>query len=582
MQTSTEVSVRFRSHLCIVAAMSLLLGVWGCWWGYPFRLHPDTHIVVEDAWRIATTGQTVVSGYMYGWLPRLLYAGAMAHLATVMPHEPPARDLYLDMEAPFWAYIVARTVNALLSTGLVVVVAMLGARLLGPQGGVLAALAVAVSFLRVRECHFASPDTPQTFFIWLSIYLTVRAFYGIGRLRDWAIAGCAAGAAAACRLPAGLVIVTPLFASLLAFSDRERKDARRTARLLTVLAGAAAAFAVANYGLLMDPIKIVMAMAGEGGKHEGPGIFPARLGALDYFTRQTPSGGVGALMVLASGLGLLAWLFGSRRQGLSIVLSFAIPFYTFIVLTGQPSRWFLPIVAFLSLCTGGLSLLHARGGKWRVLVWALLLPALSISVVQCVMADYWMSVPNTRALAAQWIDRNVPARAGVSSGPWWDTGPFDHVRVRQVPLPSHPYPTGRARAEFVTRAWASPMFQALLDVLGPTMRDRVEKRVEAARETLRVTYAPRKDFPLPLSWYRDHGVDYIVLSDVTIRRRLGQHSGTDDAKTRSWREFFRSVEHECEKVATFSPPPSIQICWPLAFAEHPEVTVYRIPHANDP
>ena len=78
MQTSTEVSVRFRSHLCIVAAMSLLLGVWGCWWGYPFRLHPDTHIVVEDAWRIATTGQTVVSGYMYGWLPRLLYAGAMA------------------------------------------------------------------------------------------------------------------------------------------------------------------------------------------------------------------------------------------------------------------------------------------------------------------------------------------------------------------------------------------------------------------------------------------------------------------------------------------------------------------------
>lgn len=570
----------FRRFLAGIVACALLLGLWGCWWGSPYPLHPDTPRLVEDAWRLATTGQTAVSGHMYGWLPRMIYAGALAPLALIFPHEPATR--VPDMAAPFWAYVVARSVNALLSAGLVLVVGLLGARLLGPAGGLLAAGALAVSFLRVRECHWASPDTPQTLFIWLTIALTVRAFDGRGTWKEWALAGAGAGAAAACRLPTGMVVLTPLFAASLRPPASEQPGPRRRARWGWVLAGAAGAFVVTDYGVLLEPAKLVLAMAGEAGKHEGAGAFAARLGVAHYFLGQTPAGGVGPLMLLAAAVGLVAWLLGEHRRWMPILLSFVIPFLLFIGLTGQPSRWFLPVVPFVALSLGGLCLHGLRGGMGRGVAAALVLVAFGVSLVECVRADYWMSVPNTRALAAQWIDRNLPAGTTVATyetGWWHLVGPFDRTRLRKVSFPEVPFPTARGRAEALLEAASSPLFRRVVAHLGARLQERLARRVAEARRTLERDYAPGRDRPAPLSYYQAAGVQYVITSSLGRDQWLNLRTTEETLRATSWLAFYAQLDRECRRVAVFSAPPGAKRCWPLSFAEHPEVIIYQVPPA---
>ena len=97
-------------------------------------------------------------------------------------------------------YLWGRAVTAILGTLTVVLVYRIGMRW-GARHAALAAGLMAVMPLHVRESHYVLTDVPVTFFVTLTLLLTLGA-HERERAPSFAWAGAAAGLAAATKYPA--------------------------------------------------------------------------------------------------------------------------------------------------------------------------------------------------------------------------------------------------------------------------------------------------------------------------------------------------------------------------------------------
>jgi len=153
----------------------------------------------------------------------------------------------LDQIWPGDFYFWARSFTALLSVG-TVYVTYRAARRWTPLTAIVAALALAVQPQLVREAHFALTDTPLTFFVALTMLLSLYACEA-GRLRWFIFAGVGAGLAAATKYNGGTALLMPLAACL-----RVGELRVRTLAVVGVIVGAAAAFvAGAPFSILNLP-----------------------------------------------------------------------------------------------------------------------------------------------------------------------------------------------------------------------------------------------------------------------------------------------------------------------------------------
>ena len=106
---------------------------------------------------------------------------------------------------------------------------------------------MAVMPLHVRESHYVLTDVPLTFFVTLTLLLTLRAAER-ERAVDFAWAGAAAGLAAATKYPGALSLLLPLIAVWMTLGAKPS----RALASLAALGGAAAAFLLAAPYTLLD------------------------------------------------------------------------------------------------------------------------------------------------------------------------------------------------------------------------------------------------------------------------------------------------------------------------------------------
>lgn len=114
-----------------------------------------------------------------------------------MPNPPYPGDLTNANKASFADLVlIARLVNAVLGTLAVWLVFLIGRRLLGPAGGLLAAALSAMDIMLINQTHYAMPETAQLVLVLASFLFSVRLMQCGGRANLlWAmfLAGCAAG-----------------------------------------------------------------------------------------------------------------------------------------------------------------------------------------------------------------------------------------------------------------------------------------------------------------------------------------------------------------------------------------------------
>ncbi|MDP8243126.1 MAG: glycosyltransferase family 39 protein [Candidatus Hinthialibacter antarcticus] len=173
--------------LAIVLFMALWLRLDGSDWGLPFRLHPDE-------WKYVSAGANVHAGewnpkyfrnppgfsYMNAaWFPVWLRIAPTVEIPEwykvgplASPSMNPAQAL---IERPYQLVYGARALAAILGTLTVLLVYGLGRELGCKRLALLAALFAAVSFVAVRESHFAVNDAAACFWATLSLYVGMRA-----------------------------------------------------------------------------------------------------------------------------------------------------------------------------------------------------------------------------------------------------------------------------------------------------------------------------------------------------------------------------------------------------------------------
>ena len=223
----TLTSVEFlRKRALVLALASLLiialgLRLYGINWddGADFSLHPDERSIVWTAQQLSPSSlkdplelfdvdnsslvprspnQTSGHGvYDYGSLPFYTLASG-SWLIGLLPGVE-TTDVYTMT-------LIGRALSAILDTGTVLLVFLIGRRLFRPGVGLLAAVFTTFAVLHIQLSHFYTTEAMLTFFSLLSFYFLIRVARE-GRRRDAAFAGIAFGLALASKFSAAPMLV---------------------------------------------------------------------------------------------------------------------------------------------------------------------------------------------------------------------------------------------------------------------------------------------------------------------------------------------------------------------------------------
>jgi hypothetical protein len=387
---------------------------WNLGFGLPYLFRPDEDVMVGRAVHMAAENSLDPLFYIYPPLVFDLFGAAEALLALV-----PGQHLGAATSvAPTAEILLARSVSVAAAVITVLLTYSIARRAYGLRAGLLAATALAVAPLAVREAHFATTDAVAAAFVAAAIWAGQRA-----ETRRWfALAGVLAGLAAASKYTGGAALVYVLARAL--------TGADRRASVLASVAACAAAFAV------------VMAPAGHLRDYwDGLGFLLGRSrefasmppGWAYHATRSLPFGlGLGAFVLALVGIAAAAWR--RRRDDLCLL--------AFLVAAGLPLalshevffRYVLPLLPALCVLAGGaLALVPGRGRQVALAIGLLLLLP---SAYNSFRGDWVLGMTDTRQQAAEWLDANAPAGANLGIDSYWGQPFYDAQELGNNPL--HP------------------------------------------------------------------------------------------------------------------------------------------------
>jgi 4-amino-4-deoxy-L-arabinose transferase-like glycosyltransferase len=346
--------------------------------------------------------------------------------------------------APVWAfYLWGRALTATLGVATVLIVFQAGLRW-GARHALLAAGLLAVLPSHVRESHYVLTDVPLTFFVALTMLLSLRA-HERGTLSAFVLAGASAGLAAATKYNGALALMIPLIACLM--SDQAKPSRLRCSLALTGMAMVTCL--LASPYILLDLPGFLNGFARLAGEYRnkpagGEASWSLYLKHL-RLTMQTP-----ALLLAGGGLvlGLVRLVKGPGRVRWAIVTIFPVAYFTFLsrqhIVFGRYLLPILPALCLLASCAviSGVSLLRRyeipRTPR-RLLIAGLTVAAVLPPGIVSVAFDRTIARKGTAALAYEWIREHVPARSRIVIETRGLLLPGDYDAQNVVQLRRRPY-----------------------------------------------------------------------------------------------------------------------------------------------
>lgn len=327
--------------------------------------------------------------------------------------------------------ILGRLITVLFGLGSVAVLFLIGREMFGRRAGLLAALLLALSPDHVKISHDMVPDVTMVFFL-LPSFFFIWKVYVRGRTADYLLAGAFAGLAFTTKY-GGLFLFLPLVLAH-AFRLAERKkpvwrfvlDARLIGAGLVFLAVfvLGTPYAVLNFQRFkMDFLwqSQHLTSAGHFGTSQAT---PAWLFYLRHGFREN----VGSLAQWLCLGGVVLGLVRLRKRD---VLLLSMPLTMFVMIgswKAYATRYLLPLAPFFILAAAvfldfllervgpGLSRLRLpdraglRNGLAAVLAAAFIVP----NLIRVARFDAQLTEPDTRALAEDWVNKNIPPRTRIA------------------------------------------------------------------------------------------------------------------------------------------------------------------------
>ena len=467
--------------LLLILLAAFAIRAYGSNFGLPYLYHPDEPAIMDAALRIEARGDPNPHWFNY---PSLYIYVQLFSITIVRPLARLwASWRGLTTDPLYWQhaiYQVGRVITALLATATVAVVYATGKRLFNWRVGLWAALLLAGLGMHILHAHYITADVPSAFFSACCLYFAARALEK-GSLLHLTLSALMAGLAAGTKYNAGLVLVTTGLAFLL--SCRDADDLISPAWLLIPLGAAVGFFGSTPYALLdydafNEGLQAELEHYRTG--HQGAeGSDNWRWYGL-YLYRE----GMFPPLAWASALGAL-WTFVRRTRKDILLILFPILYYGLLAMQRvRFARNLMPLLPFLVILAARLiseilDWLSARVPWSRlpravgIAVKGLAILGIAVGLLhapvrQQIEINYWLTQPDTRTIAKQWIEENITTGSKIAVEAY-------------TPDVEHSWMPGQTRSRYqVERVWKLP--------------DR------------------------PLSYYQEKGFQYIIASSNMYSR----------------------------------------------------------------
>jgi hypothetical protein len=409
--------------LVVIATLAFGLRVFGLQYGLPAVYNPDEVAIMARALSFAKGTlnphnflyPTLYFYVLFGWVGTYLGAvwltGGVATVADL-------QELYFTN--PTGIYTAGRLLGAVCGTASVVAVYHLGQRLFDRRVGLAAAVFLAVAPLAVRDSHYVKHDIPATLAVVVALIAIVRIWPRApeaGRLRnDVIVAGAACGVAFSTHYYC-IFVALPL---LWAIVQRWRVEGWRVVARHAVTAGIISAvvfFALSPF-LLVEPIvawrditanrQIVVDRAVESGA-----FAPARRYAEMLWTDS-----MGRSVIALAAVGA-TWMAATAPARAILIALFPLAFLAFIVNTAPASRYLNPVLPFAAIYAAwGLTRLADGFRAPRAALWVVVVAVAASPLTASVRTGSFFRTDDTRTLARQYIEANIPAGATILVQPY--------------------------------------------------------------------------------------------------------------------------------------------------------------------
>jgi len=407
--------------IAAIMALAAALRFWTLGSGLPYLVGADEPDIMVRVLHMMQKGDFDPHGF-FDYPTLTFYMQVAVASARFLTGAMAGEWTNLDHVWPGDFYLWARGLTALMSVLTVYVVYRAGLRW-GTLTAIVAALAMAVQPQLVREAHYALTDTPLTFFIALTLLLSLCACE-TGRLRWFILAGAVAGLAAATKYNGGLAIVMPLAAILHVGALRGRSLA-----LLGVLVGAVTAFiAAAPYSLLdlpgfLNGFASLMQHYNQErlGAESSASVYVKHIA--DWFSVSEPGGRHYRFTAWPAVALCTLGAFSVARRAVSsarfaqslILLLFPLLYFWFISNHSLVfARYAMPVLPAMCIAFGrGVELLWEAVPVWLLGAWSRRIARIALFVallppaLQAYRFDYDRRQISTTELTAQWLVENV-------------------------------------------------------------------------------------------------------------------------------------------------------------------------------
>lgn len=415
----------------LLTIFGLALRLFALGHGLPNQYVPDESTMVGGALRMGSTSSLQPNTFIYPALMMYLFAGEYLGLLVVGRLTGLFASIAQFKEYAFidptFFYLLPRLTVALAGAATIPMAYLVGKRLYGRWAGVAAAALLAASVMHVQMSHQARHWAPVTLLtlvvLWFSMDLAER-----GRRRDYWICGLLIGLTAATSYNGFLVMLFPLIAHLMLLRKRGVRllDWRlHMPMLITVLLAPVVFFVLNPYILLQFGQFASFQSTGDssiGGQIRGHfENFFSEKGGFPFFAEATI-----AYEPAITLLGFAGAILVARRFRATAALVLVYPFFHYFMFSAAaPSleqRYMLPAVAVWALPAGVAveaagRWLYRRLGSGRGATTALAslsLLLLFLVSLPSLRYDWLLSQKDTRTLATEWIERNIPAGSDVA------------------------------------------------------------------------------------------------------------------------------------------------------------------------
>lgn len=410
-------------NIPLIALMTLAaaIRVFGISWGLPEVFEEATPM--RQAWQMWgwDGGGLDLNPHFFNYPSLVIYLQligqavlleAMKALGTIESNLD-FRALYAVDKTAF--VLVGRYITAAFGVAAVGAVFALARRIAPKWTAVVAALLLACNVLHIAKSQVVEVDVPLTFLVVLALVVCVDLLRRPTRGR-YVVAGVVVGLAASAKYTGAVLILSVLAAHLVARRETRAVPVRWSFAVVSIVAAAVAFFATSPY-VVLDMATFIRHISVEQ-YHMQTGHFGLVESAswADYL-RWSVGGALGwpTLILGLSGLVLFTFI---RRHGWAIVLTaFIIPY---AVVVGSWSmraeRYLLPLVPALIVFAvallpelGRLRFVSRAGAHARVGFAAIASLVMLAPLAAALPGHLERAEPDSRTLARQWIEANVPA-----------------------------------------------------------------------------------------------------------------------------------------------------------------------------